>query len=313
MLLVRKVLLPTDFSGSGRSALHRGIDLARQFGAEIHRIHVLPFSAQVPIYPLTSAAPSLQPLLDDLRAEAARRLAEESTALDLAGIEHCSHVLESGMTADKVLMYAEESEVDLIVMGTHGHRGFRKFLLGSVAEEVVRKARCPVWTCLPETDPVASRPERILVPVDLSDHSPAQVDHAAELALIYDAGLVLLHVIPEYRAPAAYSAGEIVVPLPDLEAVRENAAKALSDFASKCLTKGVKAETVVDVGGPVATIREVAQGCDLVVMASHGLTGLSHILLGSVTERVIRDAHTPVLTLHSFGRSWIAGQAPAGS
>jgi nucleotide-binding universal stress UspA family protein len=140
---VRTVLCPVDFSDASREALHFAADLARQYDAELHLLHVY----QVPGYAFPEgvvvAGPEvMSSFLDEIDRSLGRwRLeAEERGA---ASVE-CTSL--PGSAAAEIIRYAKKHDVDLIVVGTHGRGGFAHVLLGSVAEKVVRKAACPVLT-----------------------------------------------------------------------------------------------------------------------------------------------------------------------
>ena len=141
---------------------------------------------------------------------------------------------------------------------------------------------------------------RILVPVDFSAHSDGALRYAAKLASQVGASVELLHVVEDL----AYGASsEVYVPnVPDLmqEMVNE-AVPRLTSLKQALFPHGADVETAVFVGRPSSTIvdRARAGGFDLIVMGTHGRTGLSHMLMGSVAERVVRTAPCPVLTVRA--------------
>ncbi len=189
-------------------------------------------------------------------------------------------------------------------MGTHGRRGLRRLLLGSVAEEVVRLAPCPVLT-VPEKEEreglAADHVERIVVPVDFSKHSRLALTYARELAKVY--GLHLLHIVdevvyPDFYPPVLPSGGPITKEL------RDQSLDRLRELINAPSLEGIQADVHVRTGRAAPEIAEFThdQAADLIVIASHGLTGLRHMLLGSVTEQVVRRAGSPVFTLKAFGK-----------
>ena len=115
-----------------------------------------------PVYPALGANFDLQKVDDHLQAEAKKLLSARRSELGLDLESTPTVVLRSDSPARGVLDYANDNDIDLIVIGTNGHRGFERFMLGSVAEEVVRKSNCPVWTCHPDEELGAQRPERML-------------------------------------------------------------------------------------------------------------------------------------------------------
>jgi nucleotide-binding universal stress UspA family protein len=143
---------------------------------------------------------------------------------------------------------------------------------------------------------------RILVPVDFSPHAESAFRYAATLARRLDARLGLLHVVEDPFVTGAWSA-EIYLPnVPELlQNLVVSAQRELAVLAASDTVKGLGVETVVITGRPAHTIVEHAHkgGFDLIVMGTHGRTGLSHVVMGSVAERVLRRAPCPVLTLRA--------------
>jgi nucleotide-binding universal stress UspA family protein len=215
--------------------------------------------------------------------------------------------------APALLSYADDEDIDLIAMGTHGRRGARRMLLGSVAEEVVRRARQPVLTVRgKETAPTPTPGTigRILVPVDFSDYSREALRYAREWAALYGAQIDLLHVVVDDIHPAFYQGGvtSIYDVEPDLD---EKVQAKLGDFAEEVLgtTDGVEAH--VRTGSAPSAIAEFveANAVDLVSLSTHGRTGLERFFLGSVAEKVVRHVACPVLTVKAFGKSLVAADA----
>jgi nucleotide-binding universal stress UspA family protein len=196
-----------------------------------------------------------------------------------------------------ILDYADDVEADLIVMGTHGHRGAARFFLGSVAEEVVRHAHCPVLTLRAAEESRSLDPvESILVPVDFSDHSHAAVAQAAELARRWKASIELVHVLEMPPLPAFYG------PVPDVGSAQrllEISNEELAALAASLIPEDVDwtATTLEGAAATEITRHAKESGADLVVIPSHGRSGLDRLLMGSTTERVLRMAECPVLTL----------------
>jgi nucleotide-binding universal stress UspA family protein len=139
---------------------------------------------------------------------------------------------------------------------------------------------------------------KILCPVDFSKPSEAAVAHAAELARRFDAELVLLHVVEPVLYPVAYGLPP-VAPVNYEETAKTSAAAALQPLLGPLVKSGVRVRTLVDSGTASMRICDLARedGFDLVVLATHGYTGLKHVLLGSTAERVVRHCACPVLTV----------------
>ncbi len=315
MLKIENILITTDYSDAAAPALARGMDLAKQFGAKAHLVNVVLMAEAAPVYPLYGMASDTKKIFEALNEESQQRMAELTEGLGDHGVELTSQVAHGSYAAPRILEYAKEHDVDLIVIGTHGRRGLRRYLLGSVAEEVVRKAPCPVLSCHPEGSTELTRPQRLLVAVDLSEHSEALVRQAHELATTYHAVVDYLHVIPEWHQPLAYTPDVCVAPYPDLQRLEDNSMTALKELVLRHHGDAGDCEYLVRHGSPPSTIVEVAEerSADLIALASHGLTGAKYLLLGSVADHVVRSSKVPVLTFHSGGKNWLADDESAGS
>jgi nucleotide-binding universal stress UspA family protein len=142
----------------------------------------------------------------------------------------------------------------------------------------------------------------VLAPVDLSEQSDLVLKHAAALADAYAAPLDLLHVVEEAAYPSAYGLDPMSPSLPN---VQDRAREALETLAGRLDLRTDPVNIHVLAGNAARDIVEFAeeQEADLIVMATHGRTGLERFLIGSVAEKVVRRAPCPVFTLKSFGKS----------
>jgi universal stress protein A len=142
---------------------------------------------------------------------------------------------------------------------------------------------------------------KILCPIDFSEHSLAALDVALRVARQNDAVLCLLNVAP---TPAG-EAGFQPVPMDHYPYVEKDRRAQLKKLARERIPAAVRSETLVVSGDPAERVLETARGiaADLIVMGTHGRRGLSHIVLGSVAERVVRESPIPVLTAHSTARA----------
>jgi nucleotide-binding universal stress UspA family protein len=301
MLRIKKILYPTDFSRCAGHALPHTLHLAETYGAEVHLLHALVLHEADPGN-LSHRLPDMEDLYLALEEHADTQMKTAIEDHGRAGFTIKSAQVRAISAAGAILDYATENEIDVVVMGTHGRRGLRRLLLGSVAEEVVRLAPCPVLT-VPEREERASPDhiERIVVPVDFSEHAGLALEYAVRLGEAYGANLHLLHVVdeviyPDFYPPVIPSGGSITEELRDQSLERMKAL--LSSFEDTNATVHVRA------GRAAPEIADFAENkdADLVVIASHGLTGISHVLLGSVTEQLIRRAPCPVFTVKGFGR-----------
>jgi nucleotide-binding universal stress UspA family protein len=219
--------------------------------------------------------------------------------------------VEADAPAERVLAYLEDEDIDLLVMGTHGRRGLSRALLGSVTEELVRQAPCPVFVVRSDEE-VRSQQHairRVLVPIDFSAASKGAIEHATEIAQTYGAEIHLLHVVEEVVYPSTYGLGDAYFPTQN---VIRKVEETLAGMAREEI--GYEHVTVSTVVGyaPLSIIDFVQNNeIDLVVIATHGRSGFDRMLLGSVAERVIRRAPVPVLVVKPDRKSLVPPARPA--
>ena len=301
MLALKKVLVPTDFSALADVAIEQALELCERHGAVLHLLHAVVLHADDPNDP-AHHFPDPEEIRARLEDIAASRLEARVEAARPRGVDVVRAQRRGIAAAPVILEYAAEVEADLIVMSTHGRRGLGRAFLGSVTEEVVRLADVPVRTVRRDTD-AGQMPEfeSVLVPVDFSEHSAKAIRYAAEICRTYGAALHVVHVFEPPIHPEVYIGGSPA--LPDFAAAEGGLTAALAEFAAGAGAR----DAVIHVleGRAVSGILDTAAACgaDLIVIATHGLTGLKHVLLGSVAERIVRRATCPVLTVKAFGRS----------
>ena len=308
MLQVKKILFPTDFSSTSDAALASACHWARRLGAELHIFHALE-SLRPDLYPASLELP-YQTLEQSTceQLEVRRRLASNQGATVVCA----SH--QGFSPAPMILSYAEANDIDMIAISTHGRRGVRRLLLGSVAEEVVQRSSSPVLTIVGARRPEHSlSPGRILVAVDLSEHSAELVAHAKHVAAFFQAEVQLLHVLVRTPTPAYYDAVGLPTFVFDTPLLEKETQSALEAAYEDAAGPSGPVSVHVEHGFAVEQILRFADvnSSDLVMVASHGLSGAAHLLMGSVAERVVRQAACPVLTIKSFGRSLITEESRA--
>ena len=307
MLNVNRILFPTDFSPGSERALDTALALAQAFGAELHMLHAVVLHADDPNDP-AHHFPDAEEIRRRLEHTADLRMESGIAARSADGLEVQRSHRRGLSIAPTILEHALEIDPDLIVMSTHGRRGLGNVLLGSVTEEVVRLAKCPVLTVRSgenlTTFPSAAP---ILVPVDFSEHSRQALALARHIASTFGADIHALHVFERPIHPEIYLGG---MPLdsPDFRTVEGSLREALETFVRE--TTGPDGATSLHVveGRAVPAILEFVEDHEdgLVVIATHGLTGLAHVLLGSVSEKVVRRATSPVLSVKTFGKNLLA-------
>ncbi|MCP3957124.1 MAG: universal stress protein [bacterium] len=303
----QKILLPTDFSACASAALAHAIFLTDHFDARLDLLHVVAIHTHDPFNPAAHFpdANDIFHKLQEMTASEMRQLTgdRQTDHLDIREVQR-----RGISAAPEIVAYAEEEGCDLIVMGAHGRRGLRRFLLGSVAEEVVRLAPCPVLTMRGEESQPLSKVRKIVAPIDFSEPAKEALLAAKDLAATFGSRVDVVHVVepsldPQLYLPfhdrfASYSAEELVA------AVRDGLGPMVAGLGGP----EVEGEVEVLEGHAAARITEYAEAvdADLIVIATHGLTGVLRFLLGSVTEKVVRGASCPVLTLRGSAQAQAA-------
>ncbi len=285
----RKILVATDFSADADRALETALALAQPTKGEVHLIHALEVIA-APLAPYALSIPD--DLIGAAREAGLRKLDEARRKVEARGLA-TSAVLGSVPAALAVAARAREIGADLVVVGSHGHTGIKRFLLGSVAEHTVKESPVSVLTVRGEGH--AEAPHTIVVGVDFSAHSEQAIALAADWARTFGAQLHLvngLQLTMPFLAPY-----EVTVPDAFIDESYSAAGKKLAATAEKLA--GVDVHTTVLSASPQDALDSIAARvkADLIVTGSRDLHGMKHALLGSVAERTVRHAPCSVLTV----------------
>lgn len=310
MLRIRRILHPTDFSDCARAALPHALELARRHDARLEVLYVAPVFGDDPVRGAFKATVDEDAFYRRLRDEADQRMKEMLDDFDLDGAD-VRRIHTRGPSAGEVIVdYVEAEATDVVVLGTHGRRGVRRMLMGSVAHHVVQHVGCPAMTVSARgADDIPDLPvRRILAPVDFSVHSINAVGYAQELAGAYEAEVVLVHVIDPVMNEQLQETGLKERGTTEEELV-ERARKRLQWLSREVRgPDGLSYAYHVVIGYPPEQIDALAeeQDVDLIVMASHGLSGMKRFPMGSVTERIVTTAPCPVFVTKPFGKSLLA-------
>lgn len=301
------ILVAVDGRGLADEAIHAALELGRIFDARVDLLHVIPRPPDV--WPGHGALSSVE--MSTRLIGQVRESVEQHVRSVLHAIHYTKHSADSllrvleGHPAEVILRQAARSHADLVVIGAQRRTGIFDF--GSTARAVLHGAPTAVWV---QSCPVR-RIDRILVPVDLSAHSLLALASACSLAREFQARVQALHCFqaagfvagtwpegPGY--PATYPIEEV------REATRVDFDRTLARFD----WRGVDHELTFVDGEPVSRILEHSAKTDLIVLGSHGRTGLSSAVLGNVAYAVLRRSEVPVLAIRHPERKFLLDGLP---
>ncbi|MDS0280139.1 universal stress protein [Halomicroarcula sp. S1AR25-4] len=292
------ILIPTDGSDNVEPAIQYGLELARRYDATVHALHVVDSSPIERKLELTALETDLETLPDTWYEAGDAATKQIETRAAEHGLDAVTEV-RRGIPAREIRSYITDNEIDLVCMGTRGHTGLDRVLLGSVTTRLVRTVDIPVLSV--KAKQALSEPgmrggfETILVPTDGSKPAREAVTHALDLARTYDATLHALYVVDRgaYASRPGWTWDELQ------QVLEQNGETVLEDVQSRATADGVSVAAEITHGVPHQAIGDYCDqhGIDLVVMGTHGRSSLSRRIIGSVTERVLRNSDEPVLTI----------------
>jgi len=294
MLEIKQILCPIDFSEFSIRAYHHAQSLAEHYRAKLVTQHIV----ELWRYPYADYVASTGDY-----AEFCRALREGGNEQLQEFVKNHTHneiqpelVVQQGAAPDSILSFAQARKTDVIVMGTHGRRGFDRLMLGTTTDRVMRRAPCPVLAvCKPPHDSMAAPEERshvhhlsqVLFCTDFSENSERALNYAISATAEYGAELTLLHVLEEIPSPAR----------------KEEAIATATEQLDKLIPpegrKTLKIKTAVRIGKPYRQIVQLALEAqtDLVTMGVRGRGALDLAVFGSTTYRVMQLGPCPVLAV----------------
>jgi nucleotide-binding universal stress UspA family protein len=310
---IERILCATDFSSFSNQALRHALALTRQFEARLKVVYVIPhvFPGGESMY---GAAPWLMtPEVRERADEDLRRFLEPARE---ARITHELEVRE-GEPWREIVDAAEEMEADLVVIGAHGRGGFDRYILGSVAEKLVRRLPCSVLTVSHEEGHTWAAPgliTRILCATDFSETSTEALRLASLFASGSHAAITVLNTVEntlDFGDPTYLSMADLGPVKQEME--RASIEKLRAAIAAM-VQDGIAAEPHVVSGRAFKEIlrASVAERADLIVIGAQGHGFLEHMLAGSNAQHVIRGATCPVLTVRAKKASSRRGDEPHG-
>ncbi len=293
MLKIERILCPTDFSDFSERAYDYGLSLARHYKAELYLLHVV--RPVIIGYPEYAIPDSVNEFYGELREHAEDQL-REFAKVHAEGDVQAIVAVEEGVITESILDFARENSIDMIVIGTHGRRGFQRLTLGSVTERVLRRAGCPVLAVRrPAHDFVAPgsngepvRLSKILLCSDFSECSDKALKYGLSLATEYQSELLLVHVMEHVPAPEQRETE-------DARVIHLLEGKVPEEVRSRC-----KIRPIVRAGKAYEEIVKLAEEeqTDMIVVGVRGRNVLDLALFGSTTHRVLQLGPCPVLAIH---------------
>lgn len=289
MTKLKRIVVGHSFFPDGDCAFRSAVTLAQPAKADLYLLHVVePYPLyQKMRFPLVPAHAMLEEVVLKMRAQ----LNDLATRPELSGL-HVDTEAHIGKPFVELIRATRSWNANLVVVGVSS-RGDGRFL-GSTGERVLRKSPVPVLIAKQE---LTSGPKTVLVPIDFSDCAKKAAEEAIALVRGFGGRAIFLHVLDltEYIYPAAYGAAPIIIP----PLTPDDLEPDWQQFLAALPLTGINWEKQTREGRAASRIVEAAHECsvDLVVMGTHGRTGLAHVLLGSVTEAVLRLTDCSVLTV----------------
>jgi len=304
--MYRAILVPLDGSAFGEQALPLAISIARRAGATVCLAHVH----------TAERSPCMDRLMQPGDAADLHARAAERAYLDrLARCIMSTHVIP----IDVVLLddpvaaalgdHARAASVDLIVMSTHGRGALGRVWLGSVTAALVPQAPVPILLVRPQ-QPLAEPNDEpvfrhILIPLDGSPLAEQAIEPAIALGALTQARYTLLQALDPLVAEHTHPPYAVGLDQRSLADIKEKARAYLERVAARLRAQSLHVQTSLVVALPSLAIREYVcgQDVDLIAMATHGHSGVSRLLLGSVTDAVVHTADVPVLLKRPYARA----------
>jgi len=308
----RRILVPLDGSQLAEETLRYAWELAGRLDLDLDLLHVN--------VPFESPMLSMSQIYLDKMAESAREKIQK-IQVKTNGKSTPRHIevknkVVIGYPAEEILKYAEENKIDIILMATHGASGVRRWAIGSVAYQVLHASKVPVWlvrTGIPQEVVYDKWPQRtILVPLDGSKLAESALPHAEALAKqrgvqLIDISLLSIYA-PKIDPPSYYFQTNYPPTIPlqyadyvqqEIDQAKTRCEKYLKTIAQGFISKGIKVRTEAIMGEASEEIIKYANKnpFQLIVMASHGRSGIRHLAFGSVAEKVLLEVKIPILMI----------------
>lgn len=281
------VLVPTDGSECARAGARHGVRIANGFDATVHAVHVIE-DALTPLG-IAHTTPGKQRGAGEEMIDSVAHLCDEG------GVSVTTEIIE-GNPSESLHDYLTDNSIDLVAMGTRGRSNIERQLLGSVTDRMVRTSPVPVLTARTENDlatPIERGYTDILLPTRGGDGSELAADHAVSIAARFDATLHVIYAVDVRSQAAKHDTYELSELVDELQTAVTDAVTDRADGLD------IDLRISIQQGTPHSAIQRYAAAheIDLIIMGTHGRGRVEQFLLGSVTERTIRTADVPVVTV----------------
>ena len=291
---LKSILCPIDFSDFSVAAYRYALSVAEHYNAQVIALHVVELW-KYPFADYGAYEADYAKFSGALHEGGEVRLREFVGKYPHDPI-HPELVVNVGNASDSILRFAEEQNIELIVMGSHGRRGFDRLVLGSTTDRVMRRASSPVLVIskAPHDSMTADqrkrhRLRRVLYCTDFSQNSERALNYAMSATAEYDGELTLLHVVE--KVPGRMTKDDLIA----------TCVEQLDKLIPREARTNLKARTVVTFGKPYEQIVRYAEEAqvDMITMAARGADALDRAVFGSTTYRVIQLGPCPVLAVHT--------------
>ncbi|EFW90028.1 universal stress protein [Haladaptatus paucihalophilus DX253] len=281
------ILIPTDGKDGTKPAITHGIQLAAACDATVHALYVV----DLPYLSGSRAEQRVEPLEAKLNEEGRDATASVAERARERGLD-VTETVATGLPFLSIIEYTDAHDIDLVAMGTEGAGSSKARLVGSTAKKVVRLSKVPVLTVRAVETAPATEYTDVLLATDGTRGSRRAISHCSELAAAYDATVHVVSVV-DSRLMREGSGRELMA---------QQAEQACTDVVARISNTGVATTSDVLHGHPADRILDYAddRDIDLVVLGTHGRSGIDRFVMGSVAETVLGRATTPVLTVRDL-------------
>jgi nucleotide-binding universal stress UspA family protein len=302
MITMRTILCPVDFFPASDRAILYAAGLAANYEARLHLLHVI-----TPVFAgAHEAMIEVAEITKSMRDNSAREMDKLAAGVKQIGIQVDGEIVV-GDVYDEIKRSIATIKPELVVMGTHGRRGFERWFMGSTTEKLLRHSPVPLLTISSRGENVSGIPRfrRILVTTDFSDGTADALAYAFSVAQENDAEITLLHVLHEVAVDISGKYRDSLV-----KGVQEQ----LDDLVPSEAKNWCEVRTRVETGVPYRIILRHLEDerVDLLIMNIHGKGMLDRALLGSTAERVVRAAPCPVMLIPPTKRKVKRRPRPGG-